>query len=184
MKSLKGQAMKQIKDLFAPLVGQLVWQVRRGVGSFLTLEFGTPHLSIKEPIAASPDSPPRVRRNLKRRGVYVTGDWHLWVQYGDWTLSTSDGILNSEDPPGSPLDECLRDLDGQRLVSVDRGNMEGSCAFKFDLGGILEIWPSTEIPDDQWGLYNWNGGIITCGSTGVLAFDKADPDGRIFKKLY
>lgn len=175
--------MHQVKDLFAPLVGQLVWQVQRGVGSFLTLEFGMPHLAVREPIAPRHSTSTRVRRNLKRRGVYVTGDWHLWVQYGDWTLSTSDGILNSEDPPGSPLDECLRDLDGQRLVSVDRGNMEGSCAFKFDLGGILEIWRSTEIPDDQWGLYIWNGDIASYSSNGELVFDKSDPDGRIFKRL-
>jgi hypothetical protein len=76
------------------------------------------------------------------------------------------------------------DLEGQRMLSVDQGAMEGSCWFKFDLGGSLEVWPSMEIPDDQWGLYKWNGDIITLGSNGVLAFDKADSDERIFKKLY
>src|SRR6266478_1567630 len=106
METLKGRAMEQIKDLFAPLVGQLVWQVRRGVGTFLTLEFGTPHLSIREPIVASPDSLARVRRNLQRRGVYVTGDWHFWVQYGEWKISTADGVLQSCDSIGSPSDEC------------------------------------------------------------------------------
>lgn len=175
--------MEQIKHLFAPLVGQLVWQVRRGVGTFLTLEFGMPHLSIREPIVPSSDSPPRVRRNLMRRGVFVTGDWHLWVQYSDWMLSTSTGVLNSENHPGSPLDECLRDLDGQRFLSVDGGNMEGSCAFRFDLGGLLEIWPSAEIPDDQWGLFIWNGDIVSYSNDGKLIFDKANLDGKIFKRL-
>lgn len=175
--------MEQIKDLFAPLVGQLVWQVHRGIGTFLTLEFGMPHLSIREPIAASSDSPPRVRRNLNRRGVYVTGDWHLWVQYGNWMLLTSGGVLNRGDPSDSPLDECLRDLDGQRFMSVERGNREGSCLLRFDLGGILEIWPSTEIPDDQWALYNWNGEIASYSSDGKLIFDKSSLDGRVFKRL-
>jgi len=175
--------MEHIRDLFAPLIGQLVWQVRRGVGTFLVLEFGMPHLSVREPIAASPDSPARVRRNLKRRGVYVTGDWHLWVQYSEWTVSTFDGVLSSQDPSDSPMDECLRDLDGQRFVSIGRGNIVSSCAFKFDLGGVLEVWPSTEIPDDQWGLYRWNGDIVTCRSDGELVFEKSDLDERIFKRL-
>ena len=175
--------MEEMKNLFAPLVGQLVWQVRRGIGSFLTLEFGMPHLSIREPIAPRASRSPKVRRNLMRRGVYVTGDWHLWVQYGDWVLSTFAGALTSEDPAGSPSDECLRDLDGQRFLSVDGGNMGGSCAFRFDLGGLLEIWPSAEIPDDQWGLYIWNGDIVSCSSAGKLVHSERDPDGKVFKRL-
>jgi hypothetical protein len=174
METLKGRAMEQIKDLFAPLVGQLVWQVRRGVGTFLTLEFGIPHLSIREPIVASPDSLARVRRNLKRRGVYVTGDWHFWVQYGEWKISTADGVLQSCDPIGSPSEECLRDLDGQSLLSANRGKLANSCSFRFDLGGVLEIWPSVEIPDDQWSLYIWNGDIVAYRSDGTLVFEKRD----------
>src|SRR6266436_2543807 len=171
METLKGRAMEQIKDLFAPLVGQLAWQVRRGVGTCLTLEFGIPHLSIREPIVPSPNSLPRVRRNLKRRGVYVTGDWHFWVQYGECRISTAEGVLQSCDPISSPVDECLRDLDGQRLLSVDHGKLANSCSFKLDLGGILEIWPSVEIPDDQWSLYIWNGDIASYRSDGALVFE-------------
>jgi len=176
--------MEQIKDLFAPLVGQLVWHVQRGVGTFLTLEFGMPHLSIREPISPKSASSPKVRRNLRRRGVYVTGDWHLWVQYGDWILSTSCGVLSSDDDPDSPMDECLRDLDGQRLMSVDPGTKRNSCIFSFDLGGSLEIWPSDEIADDQWGLYIWNGDIVSYSNQGELTFTKSDPNEHIFKRLY
>jgi hypothetical protein len=175
--------MKRIKEFFAPFIGQLVWQVRRGHGSSLTMEFGTPHLSVREPIVARPESSRRVRRNLQRRHVDVTGDWHFWVQYGDWKISTVEGILTSNHGPGSQLDECLRDLEGQRLVSVDPGARERSCAFSFDLGGILEIWSSTEIPDDQWSLYSWDGDIVTCQNDGTLAFEKADLEQRVYKPL-
>src|SRR5690242_17776211 len=32
------------------LVGQLAWNVKRGVGTLLTMEFGEAHLSVREPI--------------------------------------------------------------------------------------------------------------------------------------
>jgi hypothetical protein len=120
---------------------------------------------------------------LVRRTVHVTGDWHLWVQYGDWILSTAAGALTSEDPPGSPQDECLRDLDGQRLLSVDRTTKPHSCAFRFDLGGVLEVWPSDEIPDDQWVLHIWKTEIVSYTSDGRLVFDKPAPDDERFKRL-
>ncbi len=111
----------------------------------------------------------------------LTGDWHFWVQYGDWKISTAEGILTSDDRPGSELDECLRDLDGQRLVSVRFGSRKGSCAFDFDLGAALEIWPSEEISDDQWSLHSWNGDIVSCRNDGVLVFEKADLAQRVYK---
>jgi len=173
--------MKQVKALFEPLMRRVVWQMRRGHGSFLTMEFGTPHLVVREPIVPSLDHSDRVTRILRRRRVDVTGDWHFWVEYGDWRISTADGVLTSDDPPGSSSDECLRDLEGQRLVSVVPGSHAQSCGFEFDLGGSLDIWPSNEIPDDQWSLYRWDGDIAAFSNTGALIFEKADPNERIFK---
>jgi hypothetical protein len=159
--------MEQIQKFFTSFIGQMVWQVRRGHGSFLTMEFGAPHLSVREPIVPNPDTCGSVRRNLQRRHVDITGDWHFWVQYGEWRLPTDDGALTSDDSPGTPFDECLRDLEGQRLVAVEPGTRERSCAFSFDLGGSLEIWPSIEIPDDQWSLYSVGGDIVTCDNNGL-----------------
>jgi hypothetical protein len=166
-----------------PFIGQLVWQVRRTHGSFLTLEFGVPHLAVREPIVPRPSTSGKIKRHLQRRHITVTGDWHFWVQYGDWKISTAGGVLTSDHPWGSEFDECLRDLDGQRLVCVGQGAMAGSCAFNFDLGAILQIWPSSEVPEDQWSLYSWNGDIVTCGHDGALAFEKADVDRQVFKPL-
>lgn len=129
--------MNQIREFFIPFIGQMVWQVRRGHGSFLTMEFGMPHLAVREPMTARLDSSEKAKRNLQRRHATVTGDWHFWIQYGDWRISTSHGVLTSQHPPGSEFDECLLDLDGQKLSSVEPGNAEASCAFSFDLGGIF-----------------------------------------------
>jgi len=137
------------------------------------MEFGAPHLSVREPIDASSEGFAKVQRILKRRRVFVVGDWHFWVKYGEWKISTADGILDSNSPIGSPMDDCLRDLEGQKLLAVEPGIIFNSGVFKFDLGGILLIWPSTEIADDQWTLHSWNGNIAALQHNGALVFEKA-----------
>jgi hypothetical protein len=170
--------METVKSLFGPLIGLLVWSVRRGHGSFLTMELGMPHLSIREPIAPRHARSPRLRRDLERRQIHIVGDWHLWVRYGHWRLSTANGVLVSADPAGSPAGECLGDLDGQKLLSVEPGRVACSCVFAFDLGGLLEIWPSSPTPDDQWSLHGRDGSIAAYQNDGVLVIDKATAGGR------
>jgi len=171
--------MIQVKNPLKLINGLLAWQVRRGHGSFLTIEFGMPHLSVTEPIIANPDASDRVRRHLKRRRVFVSGDWHFWVQYGDWKLATADGVLDSNDPPGSALDECLGDLEGQRLVSVDVDRASNSWALAFDLGALLRIRPSAEVPDDLWSLYIWGGDIISCQNDGKLVIERRNEPEQV-----
>jgi hypothetical protein len=163
---------QQIQDLFRPVIGQLAWSVRGGHGSFLTLEFGKPHIAIREPIEAKPERSARVRRQLARRRVHIVGDWHLWIQYSDWKLSAADGSLDRASIGASP-DECLLDLDGQRLVAVESGALPHSWTFKFDLGATLQVWPSTAYAptDDQWSLHGWNGDV---GDLRIIAALRGD----------
>jgi hypothetical protein len=165
---------QQVQDLIRPLIGQGAWNVRGGYGSFLTLEFGKPHVAIREPIKPNLESSARVQRNLRRRRIFVQGDWHLWIQYCDWKISVAEGSLDSGSANISS-DECLLDLDGQRLVSVESGALPNSWKFAFDLGGELELWPSvTYAPtDDLWSLHRWNGDIAALRSDGTVVFEKA-----------
>jgi hypothetical protein len=66
---------QQISDLLKPLLGQLAWNVSGGVGSMLTLEFGAPHITVREPIVPRAARSERARRLLRRRHVTasVTG---------------------------------------------------------------------------------------------------------------
>lgn len=173
----------RLKQLFAPFVDQAVWQVRRGHGSFLVMEFGNPHLSVREPVITSLGSPDKVRHNLQRRHIDVVGDWRLWVQYAEWTLTSRYGVLTNNDPDGSPSDECLRDLDGQRLLLVGPGVKERFCALTFDLGGTLEMSPSASVPEEQWSLYGWEGDIVSYTHDGQLVFERANLDRRVYRPL-
>lgn len=169
--------MDQIQDLLKSLIGRIAWGVDRGHGSVFHMEFGAPHLVVREPITPSPGGSAKVRRGLLRRRVHVQGDWSFWVNYGDWTLRTADGVLDSTNDPGSPLDDCLRDLEGQKLLSLEAGQKPNACVLTFDLGAVLEIWPSTEIQDDQWSLHTWNGRIASFQHDGSVVFEDSKPRG-------
>ena len=167
---------QQVQDLFKPLLGQFAWNVDGGVGSMLTLEFGAPHILVREPRVPSPGGSERVRRHLRRRHVSVVGDWHLWIQYCDWKISVADGSCDSENFDWRRPDECLGDLDGQRLIGV--GSLPNSWKFEFDLGGALGLWPSTEYEatDNLWSLYRWSADpedsrfVAAVQSDGALVF--------------
>src|SRR5262245_27099799 len=75
-----------ISNAFADVVGTPARQERRGYGSFLTFEFGEPHIEIREPIDST-SKYKRVRRLLARRRAFVRGDWHLWIYCCDWKVT-------------------------------------------------------------------------------------------------
>jgi hypothetical protein len=172
---------EQIHNLLKPLLGQAAWSVRGGVGNMLTLDFGAPHIMIREPIVARAGRSEKVRRGLAQRRVTVVGDWDLFIQYCDWKISVSDGSCDSQNFDWRQPDECLRDLDGQRLVSAGAGSLANSWKFEFDLGGVLELWPSTEYKptNDLWGLYGWDDEtqnlrfIVSAQNDGMLDFENA-----------
>jgi hypothetical protein len=166
--------MDQVQDLWKPVIGRLAWGICRVHGSIFFIEFGSPHLFVREPRVSRSDSA-KVRRLAARRLAHLAGDWHFSVVYGDWTIRTAHGTLDSETSAGSPADDCLVDLQGQRLVSVEAGKLPNSCRWTFDLGGVLEVWPSTELPDDQWTLHPWNGEIAVFRHDGSLIFAEAAP---------
>jgi hypothetical protein len=122
-----------------------------------------------------PNSSARAQRHLKRRKVSIVGDWHLFVQYCDWKISVAGGSLDSRSIGGTSSDECLADLDGQRLVSIASGPLPNSWKFEFDLGGVLEVQSSAayEPADDMWSLHGWNGDISAMQNDGKILFEKA-----------
>jgi hypothetical protein len=155
---------------FQPLIGQLVWSVRKGHDTFLTMEFGEPHLDVVEPTETHADVPEETRRRLARRHVHLCGDWHFWLQHCHWLVTTHYCKAGSEDFSGEMLMAALQELDGQRLVSVEHGEIPSSTILKFDMGGQIVIWPVgyAEPDDDQWSLHEFQGGIVSFNCEGEL----------------
>lgn len=168
--------MSQSQVVFSSLIGSLVWNVRRGVGRYLTMEFGRSHLEATEPRGHTLHTTARLQRRSRMRRLYVCGDWHLFIQ-GDWKVTVEDEGLHSDDEivPHSLKEDCLPNLEGQRLVSVDAADDGRHLSLIFDLGGKVEVWPSAEDDDSQWSLHGWDGNVAAVDHDGRLSFEVGEP---------
>ena len=165
--------MQNAVDIFHPLLGQLVWSVRSDESS-VTMEFGTPFLSVREPIVASSEASTEVRRILARRRAFVQGEWHFWLRDCEWEISTASYSITRRDV-GNVVADCFQELDGQRLQSVENGRQPDSLSFGFDLGAELQIWPLVGPEDDRWSLHSRDGNVVVCQANGGLVFEKGAP---------
>ena len=163
---------KQLEVVFAPLIGSLVWNVHRGEGRYLTMEFGKPHLRVREPLGRTSATTKRLQRWSRMRRAHVYGDWALFIQ-GDWKVAVEDDWLHSDDEivPHSLKEECLLNLSGQRLVSVEAAEDGRHLGLVFDLAGKLEIRPPAGDDDMQWSLHGWDGHVAAMDHDGKLAFE-------------
>jgi hypothetical protein len=150
---------------FARVYGKPCWGVKQGYGSFLTMEFGKPHLVIREPIVASAKASEKVRANLATRGAYVRGDWHLWIYCCTWEVLFNGKQVAHNESSDSRIVRAANFLNGQKLVRFSLVPRGTRCVFEFDLGGVLKTWPYSRT-DEQWLLYEPTGTVL------VLRADK------------
>jgi hypothetical protein len=145
--------------MFRGIYGKPCWNVKPGLGSFLTLEFGLPHLEVREPIVASKSASPKVQRLLARRNVFVHGEWHLWIYCCNWEVLTKDKRI-ADSSTKARIRLAADVLDGQKLVRFSLDPKSVQCAFKFDLGATLRTVPYDK-DSEQWSLYTPKQRVLT-----------------------
>ncbi|MDB4743423.1 hypothetical protein OAF98_02965 [Planctomicrobium sp.] len=154
------------ESCFAPLLGLPCWQVKPGYGSCITMEFGEPHLEIREPKVFASDRSPKVREMFARRNVTVRGEWHLWIYCCDWSILNAKQIVGFSDDDASYC-AATQFLDGQALTSVTVDSL-ASTRFSFDLGGLLTTSPYDD--SEQWMLYNPDGNVLSLRADGSYSY--------------
>ena len=125
--------MSAIAEAFAPMLGLPSWLVRRGHGSFVTLEFGEPRVEISETHLSRvliEGAPPEAMR----RYAFVKGQWHLWIYCCRWSLALNGTLLADNDSEGLRMARALHLLNGQAMTGVTVDPADGSTRFAFDLG--------------------------------------------------
>ena len=129
------------------VVGEYVWGIGRGADDVLSLEFGLPHLVIQEPLPLGQDATPTLVDVLGRRVVGACRE--MAAVRRRWRLGCRDRIAGNltVDTDPARADAALRQLDGQRLTSVDYLYGTTSWHLRFDLGGSLSINRSTPLYD-------------------------------------
>jgi len=160
-------------QLFGEIYGMPAWRVSPGWGSFLTLEFGDPHLEIREPIAARESVSERVKQDLARRRIFIHGDWHLWIYCCDWEVFAG-GQLIGQSTSEATIQKAADILDGQKLIGFSMTAEPLRCRFEFDLNGRLETHPY-DGESEQWLFYDSrNHMVLILRADGVYSYGRSD----------
>jgi hypothetical protein len=164
---------KEIRELLRQIVGELVWGGTRGHGTVIFLEFGAPHLVVREPIK-SKSTMSRVVRHMARRRVSIRGDFSLFIEDSRWSISVTDETV-SLDSSEATVREVLQDLDGQRVSSVRFDAAD--TILEFDLGATIRLGKSifpTEPKSSLWSLKKFGDpGIFVLNNGSLVRGDEA-----------
>jgi hypothetical protein len=173
----------QIEKIVRRLYGKPCWGVSPGFGSFLTLEFGEPHLEVREPVAANKGASPRVRKNLVRRAVYVHGEWHLWIYCCDWQVFSGNKRIG-DSSNRAKIRLAAEFLSGQALTGFSVKLPKVSCVFEFDLGATLKT-RAYDNKSEQWLLYEPSHKVLTVRADGHYKHRRSDlpEDQRDWKPI-
>jgi hypothetical protein len=134
------EAPDPIAVLLAPLFGAYSWGSRRVHGSILSLNFGEPTLTVREPTQSVVHLEGAPERML-HRNVFVRGEWYLVIELCVWTVVCEGIELATSSSEQLQIERAVRVLDGQALRDVEI-KPDGQSIFRFDLGGVLGIWPA------------------------------------------
>jgi hypothetical protein len=135
-----------VRDAIAGLVGKTPWDVRLGVGSFLTLEFGK-----------------RVVRVGERR---EHGEWHLWLYMCNWRLQTSSAVLTGSSDEHDAIENSLKTVYWGSITEVIVIEPALDVSLSFDSGHQLRTFSSTSFDEDQWILYTPDDMALTASGDG------------------
>jgi len=162
--------MEPVLELFAPVIGQPMWAACRTHGSCMFLEFGEPHLHIREPMPSSTVPALRDRRLVRPKGA-----WSLLVEYCDYEIEAGGRRITEADTDPGAIAACFRLLEGQKLAAVRPGTQPYSVELLFDLGGHMAMRPTGDphfgAGDSQWMLTLPDGRSVGYTNGGALDAD-------------
>ena len=93
-------------DILDALKGEHVWNPERVLDEMLSLQFGTPHLKVHEPLRM-PAGPGIGDTHALRRFAGAKGRWRLSVD-GDWTVTANGFTCGRPDADTSDNTKCLQ----------------------------------------------------------------------------
>ena len=148
---------------FAPIIGMPCWNVQASQAG-MSLEFGEPRLSIREPITRSD-----VTEGLRRRRISLRGEWLIMFWACECRYFENDERKGDNFYP-KRRERMARAIDGQKLLTVSIDATTARSTFEFDLGGRLETRPCGDAYD-QWWLEKPNGSYLKLRGDGCYSYE-------------
>jgi hypothetical protein len=169
---LRDMNINRIVREFQPLASHPCWGLHYERYLNLSMNFGTPSLTIREPYQSGSKSE-NVRRMAACRGVTVRGKWWLWIYCSYWRLSSRGVQLATGSSSSRRIQRALGQLEGQKLVSAEVKALTGATRFTFDLGCTLECRRFERDQDAElWMLYKPNGYVLSMHGNGTCSHQR------------
>jgi len=147
--------IQQIQQLVVPIYGQRAWGVARGIGSFVTMEFGN-----VLPTAGKQKQP--------------RGEWHLWVYCCAWRLEYSNDVLVGSEDAQQKIDHLIKRLEGLTLQSIQISAPGLDTVLVFEQGIIMKLFPIFTEKYEHWMLYAPDGNVLTLGPGSTWSYKRAN----------
>ncbi|QDU81624.1 hypothetical protein Pla110_33670 [Polystyrenella longa] len=161
-----------IDQWLQPLYGQPCWGLNYGRQTNLSLNFGEPSLSIREPYCTESSSE-TVQQQASQRNVTVHGEWWLWLWCCYWQLTLSNEVLATGSSSNKKIEKAISLLSGQKLVAASVNQSSGFTQFQFDLGCELKCRRyGDDNQDELWNLYMPNRYVLSVHGDGTYQIDR------------
>ena len=156
-------------EYFNPLLGEVCWGIDWDPQLNLSMNFGRPHLRVREP-RETESKFKRIRDLYARRVVTLRGDWWLWIFCAYWKLSIRGKVAARGSSTPAAIKRALHLLKGQRLASVTIDPRNGRTSLEFDLGASLEVRRFDNSGDsDMWLLYKPRNRVLSVRGNGTYS---------------
>ena len=173
--------MNIVESSLQEVFGVICWEPKWDINLNLSINFGQPHLSIREPKEVK-SKYKTIRQTFRLRGVALHGEWLFWVLSGYWKLSIKDFGEVTSATRYKRMAMALARLDGQKLVHARVNSDTSATQLDFDLGARLTVRRSSIVgKGDIWSLYKPNGYVLSVRADGKYHDDPGDSDPKKFR---
>jgi hypothetical protein len=146
----------EFRTLVSPILGLPAWDVVVGLGSFLTMSYGSPVT----------DSRGRTH-----------GEWYLWLFCSSWELHGEHGVVTTSDGLRENLEAAAARLEGREILSFEVARATLETVLVFDGGFSVRIVPWDSDDDEHWFLWIPSGDVITAGPGRELTVEPSSARG-------
>lgn len=179
--------MQLIEKIVSKIYDLPCWHVQQGQGSFLTFEFGQPHLKTRE----AKDTKTllhKAEESHSRRRVTIRGEWHLWIYDCHWEIYHDTRLAAKSESSSSKIGKALKWLDGQKIINIQINPYSADTVFDFEYGDRLmtrSYEKSEQSPYEQWYLFEPTGNVLAVRDDGKFGYHPVDtlPDKAIWYEL-
>lgn len=150
----------EIQTRIKPILGKKAWAVSLGIGSFVTMEFGSPVSSLGK---------------LK----YPCGEWHLWITHCAWRLEKGNEVMAAAEDPRPKLQNAIQCMEGLALHSVHVTPPALETVFVFDDKVVLRLFPIYSGEDyEHWMLYTPDRRVLVIGPGTSWTYQSSNEPSR------